>query len=123
MCHQYHILMEFQNPFFNQPLDQNLQVFLQWFKPLTYWSGLFSTNSNHTLFHFHRPCHLINNQIQSLPSAVIYKELTHTILDQKSKKTDAFLLKFRQDLMAHGISKIAIHIGQKSKKLKSNGQT
>ncbi|CDP17145.1 unnamed protein product [Coffea canephora] len=84
MCHQCHILMKFQNPFFNQSLDQNLQVFLQWFKPLTYWSGLFSTNSNHTLFHFHIPCHLINNQIQSLPipSAVIYKELTHTILDQ-----------------------------------------
>ena len=27
LCHQYHILMEFQNLFFNQPLTLNLQIF------------------------------------------------------------------------------------------------
>ena len=32
MCHQYHTLMEFQNPFFNRPLAHDLQIFLQWFK-------------------------------------------------------------------------------------------
>ena len=85
MCHQYHILMEFQDPFFNRPLAQNLQIFLQWFKSLIYWYGLFSTNPNHILFHFHRPCYLINNQIQILQNAVIYKELSHTILDQNDE--------------------------------------
>ena len=61
LCHQHHILMEFQSPFFNRPLVQNLKQFLQWFKPLTYWKDLFATNPKHLLLHFHRPCHLINN--------------------------------------------------------------
>ena len=89
LCHQYHILMEFQSPFFNQPLNPNLQVFLQWFRPLTYWSGLFSTQSKYVIFHFHRPCNLQNNQVQSCPSAVIYKEMDHTILDLDDEYEEA----------------------------------
>ena len=56
LCHQYHILMEFQSPFFNRPLAQNLKQFFQWFKPLPNWKSLFASNPNHILFHFHRPC-------------------------------------------------------------------
>ncbi|CDP20417.1 unnamed protein product [Coffea canephora] len=89
LCHQYHILMEFQSPFFNQSLNPNLQTFLQWFRPLTYWSGLFSTQSKYVIFHFYRPCHLINNQFQSCPSAVIYKEMNHTILDLDDEYEEA----------------------------------
>ncbi|CDP21136.1 unnamed protein product [Coffea canephora] len=89
LCHQYHILMEFQSPFVNRPLVQNLQKFLQWFKPLSFWKDLFNTNSNHILIHFHRPCHLINNQIQALSNAVIYRELSHTILDQEVEYGEA----------------------------------
>ena len=71
---------------------------MQWFKPLQWWYDLFAIKQDYIIFHFHRPEHLFDNkQIQALPSAVIYREFSHTILDLDDEYEEAQRYIFAQN--------------------------
>ena len=89
LCHEHHILIEFQCLFFTQNLLPNLVTLLQWFKPLLYWITLFAENPRYLIFHLHRPIHMYNQELQALPWFTVYRHLSHTILDQEHEYSKA----------------------------------